>query len=94
MVDMYVILDHHLDAQPHVPDQVDEGERQLAAAKEDSERLLRSVLPESIADRLKKTPGIIADIERHYSPPPHPNPHGHSLKRYFCGSGFILTFSV
>ncbi len=37
------------------------AERQLAAAKEDSERLLRSVLPESIADRLKKTPGIIAD---------------------------------
>jgi adenylate cyclase len=37
------------------------AERQLASAKEDSERLLRSVLPESIADRLKKTPGIIAD---------------------------------
>jgi PAS domain S-box-containing protein len=38
-----------------------EVERQLAAAKEDSERLLRSVLPESIATRLKKSPGVIAD---------------------------------
>lgn len=37
------------------------AERLLASAKEDSERLLRSVLPESIADRLKRSPGIIAD---------------------------------
>jgi len=37
------------------------AERMLASAKEDSERLLRAVLPESIADRLKKSPGIIAD---------------------------------
>ena len=37
------------------------AERDLASAKEDSERLLRSVLPETIAARLKKAPGIIAD---------------------------------
>lgn len=37
------------------------AESLLAEAKEESEHLLRRVLPESIAARLKKSPGIIAD---------------------------------
>jgi PAS domain S-box-containing protein len=37
------------------------AEHQLALAKEDTERLLRRVLPESIATRLLRSPGVIAD---------------------------------
>ena len=33
----------------------------LAEAMADSERILKSVLPETIADRLKRSPGVIAD---------------------------------
>ena len=37
------------------------AEGKLAEAMADSERLLRSVLPETIANRLKQSPGVIAD---------------------------------
>ena len=37
------------------------AEGKLAEAMADSERILKSVLPETIADRLKRSPGVIAD---------------------------------
>jgi adenylate cyclase len=40
---------------------LEEANRQLDAARETSERLLLNVLPRSIAERLKRDPGTIAD---------------------------------
>jgi len=42
-------------------DQSDAARRALAMERERSERLLRNVLPEAIAERLKRDPGVIAD---------------------------------